>query len=257
MSVFVSNKRVCVAPGRALPFLKLEPARSRRRGRRDPPKGGRGSRRRVLGLAFMCRKMAHFPSKYVLLIRWVARKFSAGLLNIIPQHFSSGCQRPNRQRSLITTTRVRTLCLSFLLTLHPIYDIEMPLSRSPILRYFALIPSSVTGWYAYTYIANPRAAQEIFEFDHLPSGSDEYIFHALMGLLGAKAIFITFALYLAIFFAKPKYVAVTLLATAGMAYIDGYVVKTYVGHGEWNHWGYATGLVVYGLVLMGILDGIL
>ena len=132
----------------------------------------------------------------------------------------------------------------------------MPLSHFPTLRYLALLPSSITGWYAYTYLLQPSSALWIFEFDHLPSGPDEYIFHTLMGLLGAKAVFITFALYLAVLFAKPKYVGATLLATAGMAGIDGWVVKRYVGHGEWNHWGYGSFLVVYGLVLLGVLDGL-
>ena len=75
-----------------------------------------------------------------------------------------------------------------------------------------------------------------------------------MGLLGAKAIFVAGSLSLAVLAAGTRYLGVMMLAMAGMAYVDGSVVGKFVGHGEWNHWGYATGLLVYGLVLVGAVD---
>lgn len=132
--------------------------------------------------------------------------------------------------------------------------ITMPLSHSAVLRYFTLIPTCITVGYGYTYFFRPEAAQTIFEFDHVPTGRDAYIFKTLMGLLGAKVSFIVFALVASTFFASPRFLGSLLLAVAGMAYLDGVVVKTYVGHGEWNHWGYATALVVQGLLLSGLFD---
>lgn len=47
-----------------------------------------------------------------------------------------------------------------------------------------------------------------------------------------------------------------MLLASGMAGMDGLVVGKYVGHGEWNHWGYGSALAVQGLVMLGLLDGL-
>lgn len=40
-----------------------------------------------------------------------------------------------------------------------------------------------------------------------------------------------------------------------MAFVDGWVTKTYAGHGEWGHWGYAPVLTGLGAVFLGLFDG--
>lgn len=130
----------------------------------------------------------------------------------------------------------------------------MVLSASPYLRVVVVILATIIGSYAYRYIANPLSAVEIFEFERSPSAAERDIFDTLMRLLGAKVCFMSFALYAAALFASSKLLGSLLLALSCTAFMDGYIVLKLVGHGEWNHWGYARYVFVVGLLLLGVLD---
>lgn len=130
----------------------------------------------------------------------------------------------------------------------------MALSHSPLLRIVSAFFATFVLYYAYTYLFDPYATIPIFEFDRAPTASERYYFDTLLGLLGSKALFVSFALYAAALVASPRLLGSLLLAVGGIAYVDGLVLKRYVGHGEWNHWGYGIVVAGFGLVLLGVLD---
>jgi hypothetical protein len=60
------------------------------------------------------------------------------------------------------------------------------------------------------------------------------------------------ALYAAAYFGTKKTLGVITLAVGAVAGADGVICKMIVGHGEWNHWGYAPVAGLLGLALMVI-----
>jgi hypothetical protein len=60
------------------------------------------------------------------------------------------------------------------------------------------------------------------------------------------------ALYAAAYFGTKKTLGVITLAVGAVGGADGVICKMIVGHGEWNHWGYAPMAGLLGLALIVI-----
>lgn len=74
-----------------------------------------------------------------------------------------------------------------------------------------------------------------------------------MIVYGARDISIGLAVFAASYFGNRKTVGAVVLAACAAAWVDGAVVKTYVGAGEWDHWGYASLFTLVGGVMVGML----
>lgn len=62
-----------------------------------------------------------------------------------------------------------------------------------------------------------------------------------------------FVVIAAALFGSRKTLGCVLLAGAGVAVVDGVVVRDEVGRGEWNHWGYAPVVGLVGVLLVGVV----
>lgn len=72
---------------------------------------------------------------------------------------------------------------------------------------------------------------------------------------GAKLIGAAMAVYANIMFGTRKSLGLVLIAGGCVAGVDGWICKSYMGKGEWNHWGYGSMMVMVGSVLLGVADG--
>ena len=60
------------------------------------------------------------------------------------------------------------------------------------------------------------------------------------------------AIYAACYFGTKRTLGVITLGLGAVAAADGIICKNIVGHGEWNHWGYAPMAALVGFALMVI-----
>lgn len=97
-------------------------------------------------------------------------------------------------------------------------------------------------------------AIEFFEFEAPTSASDRKLADALTLLYAVRDIFVGLAIYAATCFGDRRTLGSILVAASFVAFADGFIVKTQIGKGEWNHWGYAPMLTVVGSLLLGVLD---
>lgn len=72
---------------------------------------------------------------------------------------------------------------------------------------------------------------------------------------GAKLIGASMAVYANVFFGTRKSLGLVLIAGGCVAGVDGWICKSYMGKGEWNHWSYGSMMVMVGSVLLGVVDG--
>ncbi|KAF2729467.1 hypothetical protein EJ04DRAFT_66882 [Polyplosphaeria fusca] len=131
----------------------------------------------------------------------------------------------------------------------------MPISTSPILSVSAFIFGTIFLGFGAQYILDPRAAFQNFspnlKYPALPA--DAHVMDLVMTLFGAKDLFMGFAIHASLWFGTRRSLGLILVAAAMCAGIDGYVMKTGVGTGEWNHWGYGSAVAVTGLLELGLL----
>ena len=100
-------------------------------------------------------------------------------------------------------------------------------------------------------IIRPRHALEFFDFQAPTSPLDQNVVDGLMVVYGVRDIFMGLAIYAASFCGNRKALGWILLASCGVAIVDGAVCKIYAGKGEWGHWSYAPAIAV---IATGILD---
>jgi len=93
----------------------------------------------------------------------------------------------------------------------------------------------------------PENAVTFFNGASMPTINSDLI-HALVMIYAARDIFMGVAIYATAYYGSRRALGWTMLAGGFNAFIDGLAVKTYMGGGEWDHWGYAPVLVVLGLV---------
>lgn len=127
-------------------------------------------------------------------------------------------------------------------------------SQSPYLKIAATIFASIFLGFGVNAMLWPQNALNIFGFEPPASASDKKLVDGLMIIYGARDIFMGLAMYFAAYLGNGKTLGWILIAGSGVAYVDGAVCRSYIGQGEWNHWGYAPALTTVGSVLVGILD---
>lgn len=74
-----------------------------------------------------------------------------------------------------------------------------------------------------------------------------------MVLYGAKDLFMATAILASTWFGTRTSTGMILVAGGLCAGVDGWVVKSEAGNGEWNHWGYGTFMAGVGAVLLGLV----
>lgn len=131
----------------------------------------------------------------------------------------------------------------------------MPISTSPVLSVPAFIFGTVFFGFGAHYMLRPRDAFLNFSPDlkYPISPADAQVMDLVMILFGAKDLFMGAAIHASLWFGTRRSLGLILLAAAMCAGIDGYVMKTNVGTGEWNHWGYGSMVAVTGLLKLGLL----
>lgn len=76
-----------------------------------------------------------------------------------------------------------------------------------------------------------------------------------MVVYGVCDIFMGVVIYVVVFFGIKKLFGWIFVVVSGVVVVDGIVCWSY-GQGEWNYWGYVFMIIVVGVVLLGILDGV-
>ena len=130
----------------------------------------------------------------------------------------------------------------------------MGLSRSPLLPYLASFFGTIFLGFGATYILSPRTGFSLFGFTSSPTTpADWALMERIMILYGAKDVFIASSIFASTWCGTRRSAGLVMLAAAGCAGADGWVVKKEAGTGEWNHWGYGGVIGVVGLVMAGVL----
>ncbi|KAF1926733.1 uncharacterized protein M421DRAFT_422332 [Didymella exigua CBS 183.55] len=127
-------------------------------------------------------------------------------------------------------------------------------SRSPLLPYMSTLFSTIFLGFGLTYMLSPRTGYAVYGFSSQPSNAHDWaIVERIMVLYGAKDVFIAAAVYSSTWFGTRRSAGMVLVAAGACAGVDGYVVKSEAGTGEWNHWGYKSVMGVVGSVMAGLL----
>jgi len=128
------------------------------------------------------------------------------------------------------------------------------LSQSSSLPVVANAFATIFIGFGINAIIRPEHALTFFEMKPPALPADKKLFDALMVVYGARDIFMGLAIYSAALFGSRQSLGWTLVAGSAVAFVDGVVCRSYVGIGEWNHWGYAPVIAVVGALLAGIFD---
>lgn len=94
----------------------------------------------------------------------------------------------------------------------------------------------------------------MFELQDLASTADPLLISALMTAFGAKLIGASAAIFATAYYGNRKALGCIVIAGGLVAGADGWVCKSWVGRGEWNHWGYGSAMLVLGSLLLGVAD---
>lgn len=130
----------------------------------------------------------------------------------------------------------------------------MPLSRHPSLSYLSTLFGAIFLFFGATYILWPRTGYSLYGFRTSPTNPlDWAVMERVMVLYGAKDLFIGATILSTTWVGTRRSAGLVLVAAAGCAGVDGWVVKQEAGTGEWNHWGYGSVMGGVGLVLAGLL----
>lgn len=130
----------------------------------------------------------------------------------------------------------------------------MGLSRHPILPYLSTFFGTIFLGFGLTYIFSPRTGFSLFSFASTPTTpADWALMERIMVLYGAKDVFIAASILASTWCGTRRSAGLVMLAAAGCAGVDGWVVKREAGTGEWNHWGYGLVMGAVGCVMAGVL----
>ncbi|KAH8588118.1 hypothetical protein B0O99DRAFT_693858 [Bisporella sp. PMI_857] len=131
----------------------------------------------------------------------------------------------------------------------------MPLSQNPALLVVASAFGTITIGFGINAILNPLSGLSFFE---IPPPADyatsPVLLNSLMTVYGARDILMGLMVYAGVYFREQKSLGTGLILGAVVAGVDGAVCKWIVGHGEWQHWGYAPVAAALGSVLLGWWD---
>lgn len=132
----------------------------------------------------------------------------------------------------------------------------MPLSQLPGLNLAAHLFAAIGVGFGVNALIRPENALSFFEFN-LPAAGSEHalLVNSLLAVYGIRDIFMGLAIFFAAIWGTKKSLGWTLIASSGVAYGDGLVCYYALGHGQWNHWGYAPMMTAVGLVTSGLFDG--
>ena len=128
------------------------------------------------------------------------------------------------------------------------------LSQASTLLAIANIFGTIFVAFGINAIIRPEHALTFFEMRPPALPADKNLVDALMVVYGARDIFMGLAIYSAALFGNRKSLGWILIAGSAVAFVDGYVCRSYVGIGEWNHWGYAPVVTAVGGILAGVFD---
>jgi hypothetical protein len=128
------------------------------------------------------------------------------------------------------------------------------LSQSFPLPIVASVFATIFVGFGINAILSPEHALTFFEMKPPALPADRNLVEALMVVYGARDIFMGLAIYSASLFGSRKSLGWTLIAGSAVAFVDGFVCRSYVGIGEWNHWGYAPVITAVGAILAGLFD---
>lgn len=102
-------------------------------------------------------------------------------------------------------------------------------------------------------LISPEEGLTFFEFKPPIIPAERAMVNSLIHVIGARDIFVGFAIHATAYFGNRTALACIVLAASVEAFLDGAVCYSH-GKGEWNHWGYAPMLTVVGLALLGVFD---
>ena len=121
-----------------------------------------------------------------------------------------------------------------------------------LLRLISSAFAAVSIGFGINAFYNPASALSFFELDYPATNSNRALVDALLAVYGVRDIFMGIALWAAAYYGTRRTLGVITMAQGAVAFADGAVCKWIVGHGEWNHWGYAPMGALVGLALMVI-----
>lgn len=99
----------------------------------------------------------------------------------------------------------------------------------------------------------PRRGYSLYGFSSSPSNAVDWaVMERVMVLYGVKDVFMAAAIWSATWTGTRRSAGLVLLAAGLAAGVDGWVVKTEAGEGEWAHWGYGCLVALLGLVMGGL-----
>lgn len=123
-----------------------------------------------------------------------------------------------------------------------------------IIPLIATLFGTITLGFGLNYLIRPYAAFETFGLPYVSNAADQEIVNSFCRLFGVKDVFMGVSLYTAVLFGSRRTLATLLLAVGLGAMADGAIVKAHAGTGEWNHWGYGSVVVVFGVLgSLGVL----
>jgi hypothetical protein len=128
------------------------------------------------------------------------------------------------------------------------------LSQSSALPIVASVFATIFAGFGINAILRPEHALTFFEMKPPALPADKNMVDALMVVYGARDIFMGLAIYSAALFGSRNSLGWILIAGSAVAFVDGIVCRSYVGIGEWNHWGYAPVITAVGGILAGFFD---
>lgn len=120
-----------------------------------------------------------------------------------------------------------------------------------ILGLITTIFATVLVGFGFNALYRPQSALSFFELEYpTENGPHKVLVDTLLAVYAVRDIFMGVAMYTAVYHGAKRTLGYVTLAVGGVAAADGIICKMIVGHGEWNHWGYAPMAGLVGLALL-------
>lgn len=120
-----------------------------------------------------------------------------------------------------------------------------------VLRLIAGVFGTICIGFGINALYNPQSALSFFGLDYPRNDvANKVLIDTLLAVYAARDIFEGVVMCAAAYYGNKKTLGAITLALSAVAIADGVICKVIVGHGQWNHWGFAPMAVLLGLVCM-------
>ncbi|KIW03527.1 uncharacterized protein PV09_05288 [Verruconis gallopava] len=117
------------------------------------------------------------------------------------------------------------------------------------LSYVCALVGTIPLGFGINAFIRPEHALSFFNNSSMPTENHELV-SALLMVYGIRDIFMGISIYATAFFGNRRAMGLVMIAGFACAMVDGYASKTFLGGGEWDHWGYSPMLALLGVMAL-------